>query len=82
MYHYKYGKINKSEINCEIFINKEVTDPRNYRLDSTKLLKAGFKPQKSIIDAIKELSEFYKNKILKKNPKSHSLKWLKKVLKK
>lgn len=76
------AKLIKSEINCEIFINKEVTDPRNYRLDSTKLLKAGFKPQKSIIDAIKELSEFYKNKILKENPKSHSLKWLKKVLKK
>ena len=75
------AKLIKKEINCEIFINKSVTDPRNYRLDSSKLLKIGFKPSKNIIDAIKELKEYYINGTLSENPKSHSLKWLKKVLK-
>ena len=75
------AKLIKKEISCEIFINKSVTDPRNYRLDSSKLLRIGFKPSKNIISAIKELKEYYKTGELSENPKSHSLKWLKKVLK-
>ena len=75
------AKLIKKEISCEILINKSVTDPRNYRLDSSKLLKIGFKPSKNIINAIKELKEYYINGTLSENPKSHSLKWLKKVLK-
>lgn len=75
------AKLIKKEINCEILINKSVTDPRNYRLDSSKLLKIGFKPSKNIINAIKELKEYHKTGELSENPKSHSLKWLKKVLK-
>lgn len=75
------AKLIKKEIDCEIEINKKVTDPRNYRLDSSKLLKIGFKPSKGILDAIKELKNFYNKKALIDNEKFHSLKWLKKVLK-
>jgi len=75
------AKLIKKEIDCEIEINKKVTDPRNYRLDSSKLLKIGFKPSKGILDAIKELKDFYNKKVLIDNEKFHSLKWLKKVLK-
>ena len=76
------AKLIKKEIDCDIEINKKVTDPRNYRLDSSKLLKIGFKPSKGILDAIKELKNFYNKKLLIDNEKFHSLKWLKKLLKK
>ena len=75
------AKLIKKEIDCDIEINNKVTDPRNYRLDSSKLLKIGFKPSKGILDAIKELKYFYNKKLLIDNEKFHSLKWLKKLLK-
>ncbi len=42
------------EIGAEISV-EESNDPRSYRLDSSKLLDTGFKPQYSISDAIEDL---------------------------
>ena len=69
-------------IKSEIVIKKNYKDARSYNLDSSKLLKTGFKPKKKISDAIIELKELYKKNILKNKPNFHSIKWLKKNLKK
>lgn len=42
------------EVGAEIMV-EESNDPRSYRLDSSKLLDTGFKPQYSISDAIEDL---------------------------
>lgn len=64
-------------INSKIKILKKNTDPRSYRLDSTKLKKIGFKNRKNINDAIIELKYMYMKNKIKNNPKFHSVKWLK-----
>ena len=46
---------------CKIKILKS-NDPRSYRLDSSKLLKTGFKPKKNVDFAISELLNFFKKK--------------------
>ena len=45
-------------------------------------LKTGFKPKKTILDAIYELKNLYEKKVLKDKAKFHSIKWLQKKLKK
>ena len=73
-------KINKM-IPSKITIIKNSADPRSYNLDSSKLLRTGFKPMKKIDDAIKELSDLYKSGILTDQPNFHSIKWIKKKIK-
>ncbi len=65
---------------CKIQI-LPIKDVRSYRLDSTKILKTGFKPMFGVKDAIKEvIDQLNVNKFkIKKN--SFSVKWLKKILK-
>jgi nucleoside-diphosphate-sugar epimerase len=69
-------------IPSKISIFKDRSDPRSYRLDSTKIIKAGFKPKKIFCDAVNELNEKYTKGILKEKANFHSLKWLKKIIKK
>ena len=69
-------------IKSKINIKKNTRDNRSYNLDSKKLLKAGFKPKKNINMAISELKKMYENKILKDQANYHSIKWLKKKIKK
>lgn len=76
------AKIITNYVDAEIFIKKDMHDPRSYFLDSSKLLKTGFKPKKGIKDAIKELKHFYDNKILQDKKNYHSIKWLKQNIKK
>ena len=70
-------KIIPSKIN----IFKDRNDPRSYRLDSSKIIKIGFKPKKKIRNAIDEIRSKYSENILRHEANFHSLKWLKKVLK-
>ena len=76
------AKFVKKIIPSKINIFKDRSDPRSYRLDSTKIIKAGFQPQKKIHDAIGELREKYLKGILKQEANFHSLKWLKKIIRK
>lgn len=69
----KISKIIKSDI----IIKKNHSDARSYNLDSSKLLKAGFKPKKKISDAIHELKDLYNKQKLLDKPNFHSIKWLK-----
>ncbi len=47
-------------VNAEIIISTS-NDPRSYRQDSSKLLGTGFKPTKSVYDAISEIAEAFEN---------------------
>ena len=69
-------------IDTKIIIKKNFNDKRSYNIDSTKLLKTGFKPKKTILDAIYELKNLYEKKVLKDKANFHSIKWLQKKLKK
>ncbi len=53
-------------------------DPRSYRINSDKLIKSGFKPKKTVEDAIVDLKEKYKNGDLESKLIYHNLKWMQK----
>ena len=65
-------------IKTEIVVT-ESNDPRSYRQDSAKLLKTGFKPQFTIIDAIKEIKNNFENGMLDVSEKNYTVKWMKKL---
>ncbi len=69
------------KIKTKIIIKKNYNDTRSYNLDSSKLLKTGYKPKKNINDAISELKILYNKKILLDKPNFHSIQWLKAKLK-
>ena len=51
-------------------------DPRSYRVNSDKILATGFKPKKTVEDAIKEIIQKYKNNELKDEDHFYNLKWM------
>ena len=69
------------KIKSKIKIKKNTGDKRSYNLDSSKLIKAGFKPKKNVNTAINDIKQMYENKILKDQKNFHSIKWLKKKIK-
>lgn len=75
----KIAKIVSKKTNAKIYKNKNF-DPRSYRVDSTKLLKTGFKPEKNIAFAIDELISKFNENNLKVEPNFFSVKWLKKII--
>ena len=66
----------QSKIKCNIEI-KESNDPRSYRQDSSKLLKTGFIPKKSVSIAIDEIIESYNSGQLSDKKQWHTVKWMK-----
>ncbi len=87
---YNAGFENKSILSIANFVKKNIpskikifndkNDPRSYRLDSNKIINIGYKPKKTIHDAILEIREKYFTGELKDKPNFHSLKWLKKIV--
>ena len=57
-------------------IIKDSNDPRSYRVSSAKLLATGFKPSKTVEDAIKEICQAYKQGLLKDEDRCYNLKWM------
>lgn len=51
-------------------------DPRSYRLNSDKLLATGFRPRKTIDDAIAEIVAGYRRGELKDEDRCYNLKWM------
>jgi nucleoside-diphosphate-sugar epimerase len=51
-------------------------DPRSYRINSDKLLATGFKPKKTVSDAIDEIIEQFKAGKLIDEDRWHNLKWM------
>lgn len=52
------------------------SDPRSYRVDSSKLLNFGFKPHKTVAIAIDEIVEAYRSGKIKDEPHFHNLNWM------
>jgi len=69
-----------AEMVCEIAEAEVVVtpsnDPRSYRVNSDKLLATGFRPKKTVRDAILELSGLYAQGALKNDPSFHNLRWM------
>ena len=63
--------------NAEIEI-KPSNDPRSYRINSDKLLKTGFKPSKTVENAIQEMIDLYRNGVLEDLEENYNLKWMEK----
>jgi len=55
-------------------------DPRSYRVNSDRLLAAGFRPKKSVRHAIDEICAAYAAGLLKEEERWHNLKWMQKTL--
>jgi len=66
-------------VSAEIIVT-ESNDPRSYRVNSDKLLAAGFKPKKTVEDAIKEIVAKYQRGELKDEECFYNLKWMQKTV--
>jgi nucleoside-diphosphate-sugar epimerase len=53
-------------------------DPRSYRVNSDRLLATGFKPKRTIEDAIKELVGLYRQGAWTDDPSYHRMSWMQK----
>lgn len=69
----------KKYIPAEVIVT-ESNDPRSYRVNSDKLLQAGFKPKKSVDDAIREIIEAYEAGAIKDEERFYNLKWMEKTV--
>jgi hypothetical protein len=49
-------------------------------VNSDKLLATGFKPKKSVEDAVSEIIEKYRSGVLKDDERFHNLKWMQKTV--
>jgi nucleoside-diphosphate-sugar epimerase len=56
----------------------ESNDPRSYRVNSDRLLAAGYRPKKTVDDAIRELVEKFRTGELKDEERFHNLQWMRK----
>jgi nucleoside-diphosphate-sugar epimerase len=63
------------KINTKIEVTPS-NDPRSYRINSDKLLATGFRPNKSVNDAIDEIISCYKQGKLVDQDRWHNLKWM------
>jgi nucleoside-diphosphate-sugar epimerase len=60
-------------------VDIEVTpsnDPRSYRINSDKLLATGFRPKKTVNDAIREIIEKYRSGELEDEDRFYNLRWM------
>ena len=63
------------QVEAEIVVT-ESNDPRSYRVNSDRLLATGFRPKKTVDDAIREIIQKYKSSELKDEDKFYNLKWM------
>lgn len=54
----------------------ESNDPRCYRVNSDKLLATGFRPKKTVDDAIREIIEQFNSGVCKDEDRFYNLKWM------
>ncbi len=65
------------QVEAEIVVT-ESNDPRSYRVNSDKLLATGFRPKKTVDDAISEIIRKFKSGELKDEERHYNLKWMEK----
>jgi len=69
------AKLVAKYIPVEIIVT-ESNDPRSYRVNSDKLLATGFKPKKTVDDAVREIIEKFKAGDLNDEDRCYNLKWM------
>jgi nucleoside-diphosphate-sugar epimerase len=57
---------------------KPSNDPRSYRINSDKLLNTGFKPTKTVENAIQEMIDLFRDNVLEDKDENYNLKWMEK----
>jgi len=73
------AKMVSKNISAEITVTPS-NDPRSYRINSDKLLASGFKPKKTVEDAIQEIIQKYRAGELKDEDCFYNLKWMEKTV--
>lgn len=73
------AKLVTKYIPVEIVVT-ESNDPRSYRINSDKLLATGYKPKKTVEDAIHEIIEQYRTGVLKDEDHFYNLRWMEKTV--
>jgi len=73
------AKLVTKYVPCDIEVS-ESSDPRSYRVNSDKLLATGFKPKKTVEDAVREIIEKYHSGDLKDEDRFSNLKWMQKTV--
>jgi nucleoside-diphosphate-sugar epimerase len=58
----------------------ESNDPRSYRINSDKLLATGYKPKKTVENAISEIIEQYRTGALRDEDHFYNLRWMEKTV--
>lgn len=69
-----------AEVSGARIVVKPSNDPRSYRVNSNKILAAGFRPKKSVKAAIDEIGVAFKAGTLKDEERYYNLKWMQKTL--
>lgn len=69
------AKLIAEEVPATISITR-VKDKRSYAVDSSKLFGAGFKPRRSVRDAIRDIAAAYRSGSLKPAPQMTNLAWM------
>jgi len=69
------AKIVTKHVPVEIMIT-DSNDPRSYRVNSDKLLVTGYKPKKTVEDAVLEIIAKYRSGDLKDESRFYNLKWM------
>ena len=69
------AKLITKRIPAEISVTPS-NDPRCYRINSDKILATGFKPKKTVDNAVKEIIQKYRNNELKDENRFYNLKWM------
>lgn len=68
----------KSRLGAEIIV-KASNDPRSYRQDSSKLLATGFKPTKTVANAIDEIAQSFNQGNLSDGDECYTVRWMKHI---
>ncbi|MGZ5929371.1 MAG: SDR family NAD-dependent epimerase/dehydratase, partial [Rhizomicrobium sp.] len=63
------------QIPAEIVVTPS-NDPRSYRINSDKLLATGFRPKKTVEDAIREIVVKYQRGELRDEDRHYNLRWM------
>ena len=73
------AKLVTKHVPVEIVVT-ESNDPRSYRVNSDKLLATGFRPKKTVEDAIREIIAKHRADVLKDEEHFYNLKWMQKTV--
>lgn len=73
------AKLVTKHVPAEIVVSAS-NDPRSYRVNSDKLLATGFKPKKTVEDAVLEIVDKYRTGVLKDEECHSNLKWMQKTV--